>query len=290
LSKRELNRELQEIQRHLLLAPGRLELLEKQAEICEQLATSEPLLAAYEELAAAYTRQRLFAHAIAVTKKILEVDPDRNNAHAYLASLIRNVRDQGTRSALFEASLPIAEEFEVAPLDELGTDAEIDPAAFEEPASELPNLPSPERQEAHRRERASSTLFSLFSSDALEDVLEATSMRYFPVGEIVFKEGQLGLSFYVIVEGSAEAVSRNSEGQNIHLSDMGPGELFGEVSILSGNPRAATVRATENLTVIEISHQRLADVAKRHPEVLDVLRKFCEARADIAIAKLVRRN
>lgn len=291
LSKRELQKELQEIQRNLLLAPGRLETLEKQAEICEQLGDSETLLAAYEELAAAYTRKQLFAHAIAVTKKIIEVDPERRHAHSHLASLIKKDHDQRTKDELLNAPLPIAEapeEVEEAEsILELGTDAEIVLAA---PIESDDEPESPERQEAHARERASSTLFSLFSSDALEDVLAATNLRNFQSGDVIFKEGQIGMSFYVIVEGIAEAVARNVEGENIHLTEMGPGELFGEVSILSGNPRAATVRATENLTAIEVSHQRLEEVAKRHPEVLDVLRKFCEARADIAIAKLVRKN
>lgn len=291
LDRRDAQRRLEDVRHQLLLAPARLELLEQQAEICQELGDEVELLAAYDELLAAYGRQKLYAHAIAVTKKILEVDPDREHAHAHLASLIDKAdADERQRSELLATDLPTLEADQLEEIPQApGLDDDIDELGLDD-IVESDGDTGAGGPEAQARQRASTTLFSLFSTDALSEVLEATNLRSYASGDTVFREGEIGLSFFVIVEGSAIATTRNDEGALVYLGEMLAGELFGEVSILSGRPRAATVVAGQDLVTIEISFPRLQDIAGRHPEVMQVLRDFCERRAEQAIQRLVHRK
>lgn len=72
--------------------------------------------------------------------------------------------------------------------------------------------------------------------------------QVFPAGSIVVKEGDTGDAAYIIVRGRCEVV-KLIDGEQRLLRLLGPGDVFGEMAILSHSARTATVRATEELTV-----------------------------------------
>lgn len=240
-----------ELNRH----PYSLELLEQQARIREQMGDRKELIAAYRELATAYVRDGRHVRAIAVFKEILNVDPSQIGVDRELARLIKK----------------------------RGPEPDDIPTAVE-----IVQAPPEERTEA-AQERASSTLFGLFEEEALEEVLATTCLRTFDSGQTVFDEGDRGASLFIILEGEARA-STIQGGRIVHLTDMGPGELFGEVAVLSGNPRAATITALTRMTTIELGKIQVDDIAARYPQVRQVLQRFCEQRAEVAIEALVRRR
>jgi CRP/FNR family transcriptional regulator len=68
--------------------------------------------------------------------------------------------------------------------------------------------------------------------------------RSFDAGETIIKQGEQGLGMYMIRSGRVEVV-REGAGEEQRLNTLGPGEYFGEIALLTDQPRTATVRAVE---------------------------------------------
>jgi len=90
-------------------------------------------------------------------------------------------------------------------------------------------------------------LFSSLSGRHLRRLAEHADVVSFREGEAVVKEGRAGGTFYVVLEGEAKVVRR---GRTLGL--LGPGEFFGEISLLDGGPRTADVVASTPLVAIRI--------------------------------------
>ena len=93
-------------------------------------------------------------------------------------------------------------------------------------------------------------LFSTCSSDELAQVAAAASTISFPAGSVLAREGEVGREFMVIVEGTADVTVNG-----VVVSQLGPNDFFGEVALLDGGLRTATVLATTEV-VAHVIEQR----------------------------------
>lgn len=110
-------------------------------------------------------------------------------------------------------------------------------------------------------------LFSGIPSEALETVAEYSRLLRFAPGEAVVHEGDVSDCLFLTVTGEAVVKVDGNEVSRIH-----PTEIFGEVAFLTGNPRAATVRAGEHpLKVLEISKKALGNLLEQHPNLTEKL-------------------
>jgi NADH dehydrogenase len=91
----------------------------------------------------------------------------------------------------------------------------------------------------------------------------AAHQRFEP-GEAVFRQGDLGDRVYIVLAGKAEVV-RQDAGRDEVLAQIGPGEFFGEMALLSSAPRNATVRCTEATTVLGIPKREFGLLAANLP-------------------------
>jgi CRP-like cAMP-binding protein len=86
--------------------------------------------------------------------------------------------------------------------------------------------------------------------------LDIAKRRTVQNGEVIFLEGQPGDKAYVILRGHADVVVTTDFGKETALTRMGPGELFGELAILTpANKRTATVVAAEACELLEIDRE-----------------------------------
>jgi putative ABC transport system ATP-binding protein len=85
-------------------------------------------------------------------------------------------------------------------------------------------------------------LFRALTPRQLTDVAEKMTKRRFATDEVVIREGDPGEDFFLISDGAAEIIRAGRE-----VARMGPGEFFGEVALISGEPRNATVLAKGEL-------------------------------------------
>lgn len=121
-------------------------------------------------------------------------------------------------------------------------------------------------------------LFSDLPPEAFLALLEHCPLRRYAKGERVIEQGSLGNAFYVICEGSVR-VFREEAKQPRHLALLQHGAFFGEMALLSGAVRTASVESMSDETqLLEIGAAVLAPLAKAHPSVAKALRKFCRQR------------
>jgi CRP-like cAMP-binding protein len=96
------------------------------------------------------------------------------------------------------------------------------------------------------RRRVMSTHLALalprLSATQIAGVVPRFETAVFPPGAVIIRQGDAPQSFYVVVRGAVEVVNHHPSGYDILIGTLGPGEYFGEVGLLHGRPRTATVR------------------------------------------------
>lgn len=99
--------------------------------------------------------------------------------------------------------------------------------------------------------------------------------RQFAAGKVVFREGDMGDSFFQIVEGTAGIYLHYGEPDQRKLTEMKAGQYFGEMAVIESWPRSATVVAEEKLRLIEISEFDLNAFFAEHPErILAIMKQI----------------
>lgn len=105
----------------------------------------------------------------------------------------------------------------------------------------------------------------------LKRVLDRTDVLSFLPGEEIVKEGERGEAMYLIGRGTAEVVTRDTDGREQVLARLGAGEFFGEIALLHAQRRTATVRAETPCTLLELRRDRLLPVLDHAPRLAEVL-------------------
>jgi CRP-like cAMP-binding protein len=121
-------------------------------------------------------------------------------------------------------------------------------------------------------------LFSDLSREAFIALTEAMALQRARAGEAVLHEGDDGTSFYVVAGGALVVSKRDDRGELVKLARLSEGDFFGEMAILSGAPRLATVTAETDVEILEISAEVLLELVRRHPHVATSLRRFYRQR------------
>jgi CRP-like cAMP-binding protein len=121
-------------------------------------------------------------------------------------------------------------------------------------------------------------LFSDLSPAAFVALTERMTLRRAAPGEAVVQEGEVGESFFVVASGRLRVEKRDEAGAKVALARLGEGTFFGEMALLSGAPRAASVVAEEESELLEIRAEVLEDLCRQHPHVADSLARFYRQR------------
>lgn len=138
---------------------------------------------------------------------------------------------------------------------------------------------------------SSSPLFEMLSREELERLAELAQERRCAAGEVLFEEGQLGDSLFVIVRGEVEVLGRDG-GTPQPLAVLGPPEFFGEMSLIDRELRSATLRAKTDAELLQLTTQGLAAFRETHRDgftfiVINIARGL-SARLREANARLAR--
>jgi CRP-like cAMP-binding protein len=88
--------------------------------------------------------------------------------------------------------------------------------------------------------------------------------RYSP-GEAIVWVGESGKAFFVIEQGKVAITLPDDHGRELVLASFGPGQFFGEISLLDGGPRTATARAETDCTLLELGRQEFLQFIRKHP-------------------------
>jgi CRP/FNR family cyclic AMP-dependent transcriptional regulator len=107
--------------------------------------------------------------------------------------------------------------------------------------------------------------FQLLNEPERATLAELLEIQQFAEGASLFHCGDAGQSLYIVRHGRVQVFVESAEGQRIIVGDNGPGELFGEISLLDGGPRTASAAAIEQTEVIVMDRGDLVELVQRHP-------------------------
>jgi len=92
--------------------------------------------------------------------------------------------------------------------------------------------------------------------------------KRFQNGEIIFKEGDIGTSFFQIIEGTVEVISGYGSDKERSLTELSAGDFFGEMAVIEAYPRSNTVVAKDNALVVEIPENELNSYFAENPGMI----------------------
>jgi CRP-like cAMP-binding protein len=122
------------------------------------------------------------------------------------------------------------------------------------------------------------TYFESCTDLELRRLIEYGYRQLFPTGQIVCQENDPGDSFYIILSGSVEVFSQRAEK---YIATIHSGEFFGEMSLLLGTPRSATVRTLEDSILFVVSHNDLQQLLVEHQELADEIAQKLSERQQV---------
>jgi CRP/FNR family cyclic AMP-dependent transcriptional regulator len=122
-------------------------------------------------------------------------------------------------------------------------------------------------QEAKRGALAGSPLFAELPETQIGELTTAAGVRTLARGEQLFHKGDEGSRLFAVVRGRLKALTTSREGDDVVFSILGPGEVIGEIALLGGTRRTATVTAIEPCELLVIDRRDLVSFLKRHPDV-----------------------
>lgn len=117
-------------------------------------------------------------------------------------------------------------------------------------------------------------LFDVIDLEHLMMIAETMQERRYTTGEYIIRQGDEGSSLFVVAEGVVSVLARNGSGEDRWIAHIEPGRYFGEMSLLTGEPRAASARAETSIICYEITKEILLPIITEHPHLLGRLSRI----------------
>jgi small-conductance mechanosensitive channel len=120
-------------------------------------------------------------------------------------------------------------------------------------------------------------LFSVLDDEQVQRVAGGAISRTFYPDDVLVEEGTKGSSLFIITSGAVQVTRRSPKKTEVEVTRLGAGDVIGEMSLLTGELRTATVTALVPVTAIEVTKESLAPILREVPELSD---KFAEVMLD----------
>ena len=114
-------------------------------------------------------------------------------------------------------------------------------------------------------------LFAALDDEATESLIASMTAQHMERGDVLFHEGDPGDRLYVIGEGKIKLGRSSADGRENLLAILGPGEMFGELSLFDPGPRTATATAIAETQIVGLTHEQLKAFLGERPGVATTL-------------------
>jgi len=121
-------------------------------------------------------------------------------------------------------------------------------------------------------------LFSYLEPKAFVPLLSKVRLRRYAKGETIIEEGKEGDSFYLIADGEVAVTRKGGQQNPLTLAHLGAGSVFGEMALISSEPRNATVSARGDVDMLEIKRSDLVVVSGQVSGLKEALQRFTRER------------
>ena len=106
-------------------------------------------------------------------------------------------------------------------------------------------------------------------------------------GEVLFKEGSFSDCAYIIDSGVLEVLKKDNKNHDVLLALLKTNDIVGEMGLIDGMPRSATVRAKSEVCVSVITREQFHSLSKKNPNALMPIMKVLAKRLRNSLAKIV---
>lgn len=126
-----------------------------------------------------------------------------------------------------------------------------------------------------------SPLFEVLGDVERDAIIKEMEIETHDEGSVILNEGDPGTSMYLIASGEVKVFTRSTGAAagSVYLARLGEGDFFGEVSVLTGKPRTATITASQRTELLRLDKEKLDGVLSKHPGIRKVLDDFYKQRA-----------
>ncbi len=129
---------------------------------------------------------------------------------------------------------------------------------------------------------ASNSLFYSLTPAVIDSIAEKLERRAFNPEDVIVSEGELGDCFYIIRSGHVRVVRQDQEsGEELVLSELGPGEGFGEMALVIDQPRSATVKAINQVDTLVLNRDDFTILMRRNPELAEKMNRLISERVSL---------
>jgi len=123
----------------------------------------------------------------------------------------------------------------------------------------------------------SAPLFSALSDEEAASLRASMTLVKVTKGHTLFKEGEEGDRLYVVLDGKLKLGKSSPDGRENLQEILGPGEMFGELSLFDPEPRTATATAVTDAKLLALAHDQVIGLVARHPQAsLELLRRLAQ--------------
>ena len=102
-------------------------------------------------------------------------------------------------------------------------------------------------------------MFEKLEPSEIMEIIHVVEIDQYQAGDTVFTEGDAGDAWFVLYMGAVEVVKQGATGKK-KITELGPQACFGEISILDGSPRSATIRAIEDSVVLRVNREAFGEL------------------------------
>ena len=128
--------------------------------------------------------------------------------------------------------------------------------------------------------------FTQLSEAELELVRSLAAEKHYPKNAVVLTEGEMGDALYLIQSGKVKVFIGDQDGREMILKILGPGDFFGEMSMIDKQPRSASVTTLEASVFLVLSHSSFEKCVEKIPRIANMVMRVLATRVREADRKI----
>ena len=133
-----------------------------------------------------------------------------------------------------------------------------------------------------------SPVFEVLSTEERDALVKEMDLESHDEGAVIISEGEAGSAMYVIASGEVKVYTRGpGSSGSLYLAKLGEGDFFGEVSVLTGKPRTATITASQRTELLRLDKEKLDNALATYPRIRTVLDDFYKKRAKHTVEAMI---
>jgi tetratricopeptide (TPR) repeat protein len=137
------------------------------------------------------------------------------------------------------------------------------------------------------RKVPNSPFFEVLTDEERQALAAEMELEQHGEGDVIISEGQPGSAMYVIASGEVKVFTSGKDNKAVYLAKLGEGDFFGEVSVLTGKPRTATITASQPTSLLRLDKEKLDNALARYPGIRKVLDEFYRKRARHTVEAMI---